>query len=242
MYDEDDALDFEHSEDEIDEEQPSLKVLQAVSFLNTEAEEVDESDNKIDEAERSRQLAESVPLRGSDYVDPIEAVAEQWLAREASKLQSPQPEGFGRLRTRKGALKPSVYDEDPDPSSPKPLPPSTSPVDQPPSGSLPILAVPQAVVDFLDNVSSNAVGSCDNKEDKAWLILSDYLRGTLTGDHVKLALDELCVDEKWHSLRVRVMQVEPGDDAAEAELQSQLDALKPIRQAGVTETTGHLPH
>lgn len=39
-------------------------------------------------------------------------------------------------------------------------------------------------------------------------------------------LDDLGVGNEWDSLRIRIMQVEPGDNAAEAELRSQLDAMK----------------
>lgn len=233
----------------------------------------------MDEAERSRQLAESVPLRTVDYVDPIEAVAEQWLARESAKLQGSTPEAFRRVR--KGPIKLSAYDEGPSPlpgstslvdqNSPPPPPPSLGDsVDVPPAsapelldqtslplpplslddsvddrpasapGHLPIPAVPQAVVDFLEKASLNAIGSRDNKEMRAWQILNDYLLGSLTGDHVKVELDDLGVGNEWESLRVRIMQVEPGDDAAEAELRSELDAMKPIRLSEeLLENAGH---
>lgn len=216
-------LDFEHSEDEADQQEPSPRVLQALSFINNEAEE-GESDEEVDEAERSRQLAESVQLRSSDYVDPIEAVAEQWLARESARLEVSPPAEASR-RVRKGPLKLSAYDE-----ALESLSGTTDPVGQTSqpirSESLSIPAVPHAVSDFLEKVSSNDVGSRNIKEDKAWQILNDYLLGSLTGDHVKSMLDDLGVGNEWDSLRIRIMQVEPGDNAAEAELRSQLDAMK----------------
>lgn len=217
----------------------------------------------MDEAERSRQLAESVPLRGPDYVNPIAAVVEQWLTREAAKLQPSPPKQVSR--PRKGPLKLSDYDED-ESSTHDPLheilpefpPRSISTVDQPslsrlspgsfdsaldPSAasapvSSPIPVVPQVVVDFLHKDPLNTVDSSgSNSEDKAWLVLNEYMNGAVTGDHVKSVLDELNVGDEWHSLRVRIMQVEPGDDAAEAELRNQLEDMKPIRQSDTVQDT-----
>lgn len=142
----------------------------------------------MDEVECSRQLAESVPLRGPDYVNPIAAVVEQWLTREAARLQ-PSPSERAR-RPRKGPLKLSEYDEEEsishDPLSHDPLslpdtlpefpPRSTSTVDQsflsqsspgsfdpPVDHSAPVSSsipvVPQVVVDFLHRDSLNTVDS-----------------------------------------------------------------------------------
>lgn len=100
----------------------------------------------------------------------------------------------------------------------------------------PIPVVPQVVVDFLHKDSFNTVDSTvSSSDDKAWMVLNEYLIGSVTGDHVKSVLDELNVDDKWHSLRILIMQVEPGDDAAEAELRNKLEGMKPIRQSQMVE-------
>lgn len=143
------------------------------------------------DVERSRQLAESVPLHPSDYVNPIVAVAEKWLAREAAKLQPSHPET--KDYSRKGSLHLSTYDIDSESTSTHlesylvggsaPIPPS--------SGNL---IVPHAVVNFLQQAVPNSViRSNENKDHKAWQLLCDYQLGSVTGDYVKVALDELQV-------------------------------------------------
>lgn len=69
------------------------------------------------------------------------------------------------------------------------------------------------------------------------MVLNEYLVGAVTGNHVKSVLDELNVDDEWHSLRIRIMQVEPGDEAVEAELRHKLEDMKPIRQSEVVQDT-----
>lgn len=241
-------LDFEHSEGETDVVESPPRPPHSLSFVNDEAEESN-SDDEVDEVERSRQLAESVPLRGPNYVNPIAAVVEQWLTREAARVQ-PSPLEYAN-RPRKGPLKLSDYDEEESlPYDPLPeFPPrSISTVDQsslfqsspdrPNSAPVPspIPVVPQVVVDFLHKDSFNTVDSAgSSSDDKAWMVLNDYLIGAVTGDHVKSVLDELNVDDEWHSLRISIMQVEPGDDAAEAELRNKLEGMKPIRQSQMVE-------
>jgi len=45
-----------------------------------------------------------------------------------------------------------------------------------------------------------------------------------------MSLDELEVGEEWHAMRIRIMQVEPGDDEAAQTLLADLEQMKPAEQ------------
>lgn len=84
------------------------------------------SDAEDDVEERLHQQAESVPLRSSDYVDPVEAVAAHWLVTATEKALETQ-HAVVNIRPRKGPLKLSTYDkEDPQDLAPSAAPTSVS--------------------------------------------------------------------------------------------------------------------
>lgn len=228
--------------------------LQASTFVLNEAlvDEVDyehsDDDDQEDEEERARQLAESVPLRPLDYVDPVQAIAARWLAQETSKLQlSPMqptntttPSASSSHPTSTTPVIPSINNS----ASPHPHTASLSPLAEPPSASqineaartepTPLSAplpsssvVPRAVFDFLDSTDA---GHSDSPTVQAWKLLNEYMTGLILGEHVKVTLEKLHVGEEWDAMRVRIMQVEPGDDTAEEELRALLDAMRPAQE------------
>lgn len=236
--DEDDILDFEHSDIEDGEE------------------------------ERLRQEAESVPLRPLDYVDPVQAVVAQWLVKETEKILQPQPsevpvrsrkgplklslydeDESDELATSAVLTSESPVSNSADLSASPPVPPvdlpapppvpPVSPADLPASPPVPASSIPQAVITFLvDTVTQDAPSTMPDSSDRearAWNLLNDYLNGSLEGDVVKTGLDALHLNEEWDNMRIRIMQVEPGEDDAVVELQRLLDKMKPAQQFEVED-------
>ena len=236
--------------------------LQAASLILDQAEEdevdFEPSDDEVDEEERSRQLAESIPLRPVGWVDPVEIVAQNWLAKETAKALNPEHPSAGPSRLRQGPLKLSVYDEDhvPPPNFPSAYPaspiPSTPPsasTDLPPLPPATPLPISQAAVDFLvDTVMSEALPppstpSSPSNEAQAWQLLCNYRTGSIEGEKVKTLLDELRLSDEWNAMRIRIMQVEPGDDKEEEEeeIGKVLEAMKPVPKSDVSKTVTQEP-
>ena len=90
-------------------------------------------------------------------------------------------------------------------------------------------SVPQVIVDFLVDKLAPPLTSAAAR---AWNVLHEYLTHDKppSGDAVKASLDELEVGEEWHAMRIRIMQVEPGDDEAAQTLLADLEQMKPAEQ------------
>ncbi|KAE9405469.1 hypothetical protein BT96DRAFT_972589 [Gymnopus androsaceus JB14] len=164
-----------------------------------------------DSEERLWQQAELVPLHPKDHVDHLDEVITHWLAFETKKLlqQHPTP-----------AL-PSTSTNSHD--SPAPI--STSNVPPP--------SVPQVVIDFMVDKIASDLPPLTSPAACAWNLLHKYMTDEKppSGNEVKMSLDELQVGEEWHTIRIRIMQVELDDDAEAAQmLLADLEKMKPAVQ------------
>ncbi|KAE9395690.1 hypothetical protein BT96DRAFT_942214 [Gymnopus androsaceus JB14] len=174
-------------------------------WLIHQAEEDDildfEHSSDEDYEERLRQKAESVPLCPKDYVDPLDEVIMHWMASETENL----------LQRHPTSAPPSQNTESR--NSPAPTSPS----------------VPQVIVDFLVD---KLVPPVTSAAARAWNVLHEYLTHNKppSRDAVKMSLDELEVGEEWHAMRIRIMQVKPGDDEAAQTLLADLEQMKPAEQ------------